>query len=330
MQAPDQEKLIRRFLLGELASREREPVEKRLLTDDAFNGQVEAAEDDLVDDYVHGKLSSAEIEKFEKYFLSARERREHVHFSRALQSVLTEDDRNSQPSTANIFVAPKPSFWPGVFARPVLAATLTVSVLLLAVALVWFGVMRPSREESASKQSNGLETGDNRSTNFNASNENKVRAEATPKEGATNANESGKNNVAGNGTSNRNQKRGTAATSYFAGVLTPGALRSEGSGIKQFSVPPKARTVRLKLILDAVTSHSLEGEVLTADGNTLVRLGNLKSSRAANGSLFTTIEIPRAQLTDGDYQIVVRSTGDGINVTRYYFRVRGFTQSNPL
>ena len=328
MQAPDQEKLIRRFLLGELASREREPVEERLLTDEAFLSQVEAAEDDLVDDYVHGKLSSPEIEKFEKYFLSTRERRKHVHFSRALQSVLTEDDQVSQPSMAKTFVAARPGFWTGVFSRPVLVAGLSGAVLLLAVALVWFGVMRPSREESARKQSNGVETGDNRPanpTNSNGSNENNVRAEARPNQGATNANESGnKNSAAGNG-----KKPGTRETSYFAAVLTPGALRSEGSGIKQFSVPPKARTLRFKLILDAATSHSLEGEVLTADGDTLVKLRNLKSSRAANGGLFTTIELPRAQLTDGDYQIVVRGTGDNINVTRYYFRVRGLTQSNP-
>src|SRR6185369_5430939 len=149
MQAPDQEKLIRRFLLGELASPEREPVEERLLEDEAFLSQVEAAEDDLVDDYVHGKLSSPEIENFEKYFLSVRERQEHIHFSRALQSVLTEDDQVSQPSTAKTFVAARPGFWAGVFSRPVLAAALSVAVLLLAVALVWFGVMRPSREESA-------------------------------------------------------------------------------------------------------------------------------------------------------------------------------------
>jgi hypothetical protein len=329
MQAPDQEKLIRRFLLGELASHEREPVEERLLTDKAFLSQVEAAEDDLVDDYVHGKLSSLEIEKFEKYFLSVHERREHVHFSRALQSVLTEDREISQPSATKTFVAPRRGFWSGLFTRPVLAAALTVSVLLLAVALVWFGVMRRSGEESASKQSNGSETGGNRSTTPNGPNENNVRAEATPKQGATNAKESGKNNVASNGAPNRNQKRGTGETSYFAAVLTPGALRSEGSGIKQFSVPPRARTVRLKLILDAATSHSLEGEVLTADGDTLMKLGNLKTSGATRGNPFTTIDIPTSRLSDGDYQIVVRSTGDDISVARYYFRVRGLTQSNP-
>ena len=327
MQAPDQEKLIRRFLLGELASREREPVEERLLTDEAFLSQVEAVEDDLVDDYVHGKLSSAEIEKFEKYFLSVRERQEHVHFSRALQSVLTEDGESSEPSAAKTVVAAKPGFWSGVFARPVLAAALSAAVLLIAVALVWFGVMRPSRDEAAAgKQSNGLGTGDNRSANSNGPNENNVRVEANANQEATNANESGKNSVAGNGKPNRNGKR---ETSYFAAVLTPGALRSEGSGIKQFSVPPKARTVRLKLVLDSATSRALEADVLTADGDTLVKLGNLKSSHAANGNFFTTIEIPTRQLTDGDYQIVVRSTGDESNVTRYYFRVRGLTQSNP-
>jgi len=312
--------------LGELASREREPVEERLLTDEAFLNQVEAAEDDLVDDYVHGKLSSAEKEEFEKYFLSARERQEHVHFSRALQSVLSEDDRVSQLSTATPFVAAKSSFWSGVFSRPVLAAALTVSVLLLAVALVWFGGMRPSRDEAASKQSNRLEAN---STDSNGPNENNVRAETKPTQGATNANE---NSVAGSGTPRRNEKPRTGETSYFAAVLTPGTLRSEGSGIKQFPVPPKTRTVHIKLILDSQESTAarlLEAEVLTADDQSLVKLGNLKSSRAANGNHFTTIDIPARQLTDGDYQIAVRSTGDDINVTRYYFRVRRLTQSNP-
>src|SRR5690348_12422503 len=224
MQTPDQEKLIRRFLLGELASREREPVEERLLTDEAFLNQVEAAEDDLVDDYVHGKLSSAQKEEFEKYFLSARERQEHVHFSRALQSVLSEDDQISKLNTATPFVAARPSFWSGVFSRPVLAAALTVSVLLLAVALVWFGVMRPSREESASKQSNGSETGDHGLTNPNGPNENNVRTEATPGQGTTNANESGKNSVASRGIPRRNEKSRTGETPHFAAVLTPGTL----------------------------------------------------------------------------------------------------------
>jgi uncharacterized protein YdcH (DUF465 family) len=81
----DQQKL-RAFLLGALSEDEAENFDELSFTDDAFADELSAAEKDLVDAYVRGELSGAELENFKNYYLASPRRRERVEFASAFQT----------------------------------------------------------------------------------------------------------------------------------------------------------------------------------------------------------------------------------------------------
>src|ERR1044071_6408820 len=78
------EVLVRRFLLGELSA-ERAEVEEQAFVDSESFAFIQEAADDLIDEFVYGDLSSAEKERFERYFLSQPGRHEDLKIARALQ-----------------------------------------------------------------------------------------------------------------------------------------------------------------------------------------------------------------------------------------------------
>src|ERR1041385_4533392 len=77
--------LFRDYLLGRVSGAAREEFEQRLLTADQVLDQLEAAEDDLVDEYVAGDLTADDKNMFEKYFLNSPERRQKQRFALAFK-----------------------------------------------------------------------------------------------------------------------------------------------------------------------------------------------------------------------------------------------------
>lgn len=127
---PEDQRALRRYLLGESATpEEARRVEERLLADDLFAEEFGAAEDELVDDYAAGTLPAGEREKFERHFLSTDERRRKLTFARALHGYV--GGRASQTARPAKF-AP---YWKGAAA----------AVVLLGLGLgVWLLLLRES------------------------------------------------------------------------------------------------------------------------------------------------------------------------------------------
>lgn len=80
---------VRQYLLDELTPDARQRLEERLLTEDDFFTQLltleEEQEDALIEQYVYGELSEHECEKFERVFLSTRERHEKLDLVKDLK-----------------------------------------------------------------------------------------------------------------------------------------------------------------------------------------------------------------------------------------------------
>ncbi len=76
---------MKQYLLGELTEEDQHQFEKQLMTSDEYFERLLIAEDELVDEYLRGTLSSREQEKFNDHFLCTPERREKLRFSRSLQ-----------------------------------------------------------------------------------------------------------------------------------------------------------------------------------------------------------------------------------------------------
>lgn len=75
-----------RYLLGSLSEEETERVEELSFVDDEFAVQLSAVENDLVDNYVRGRLSGEKLERFDSYYLASPKRRIKVENARILNA----------------------------------------------------------------------------------------------------------------------------------------------------------------------------------------------------------------------------------------------------
>jgi anti-sigma factor RsiW len=79
---------IRRYLLGQLDAAEREAVEARLFGDTEFLELVEAEEEELLDQYVAGRLTAKERQAWESYRAVRPDLMRREPFARALRQRL--------------------------------------------------------------------------------------------------------------------------------------------------------------------------------------------------------------------------------------------------
>lgn len=80
---------ITEYLLGSLGETETERFDELSITSDEFAEALNATEKELVDAYVQGALTGAELERFKFHYLASPMRREKVYFAQAFQ-VLAE------------------------------------------------------------------------------------------------------------------------------------------------------------------------------------------------------------------------------------------------
>ena len=85
---------MKTYLLGELTESEQQVLEERLMTSNECFGELLIAEDRLIDEYLDGRLSTFEKQRFNDYFLCTPERRQKLRFSRSLHRyVLTNAEK---------------------------------------------------------------------------------------------------------------------------------------------------------------------------------------------------------------------------------------------
>jgi hypothetical protein len=93
-----------------------EKIDKKIMLDDDFFQEIEIAERELLDDYVHGGMTAEEVDLFRRNFLKTDSRRDGLQFAEALQHKIG--------ATPAPVPEPSPIFW----SRPALA--LSVAILL--------------------------------------------------------------------------------------------------------------------------------------------------------------------------------------------------------
>src|SRR5688500_10025048 len=75
----DEQKAIREYLLGTLSDKaDIRRTEEKILLDDDFVEEISVAEDQLIDEYLDGALSTSEQKSFDQYFLNAPERKQKL------------------------------------------------------------------------------------------------------------------------------------------------------------------------------------------------------------------------------------------------------------
>src|SRR5438128_11645258 len=103
---------LRKYLLGNLPVEEQEQFELWLMSDDEAYDLVEAAEDDLIDESLSGKLKGRELHQFNTHFLAAPERKRKLRFGKSLARYI---EARTAPKTVSFgdvlraFLAYRPS-----------------------------------------------------------------------------------------------------------------------------------------------------------------------------------------------------------------------------
>ncbi|MEK6299978.1 MAG: CHAT domain-containing protein [Acidobacteriota bacterium] len=81
--------LMRRYLLSQLAEDERQQFEEAMMADNELYNRVLLVEDEMVEEYLQGELSESERAGFEASFLSTVEGRKQVSFAKALSEYVS-------------------------------------------------------------------------------------------------------------------------------------------------------------------------------------------------------------------------------------------------
>lgn len=80
---------IRSYLLGQVDEAEHEAIETAILTDDELFEELLVVEDEVIDEYLTGKLDPEARSRFENYFLAAPERHEQLRFARVFDQYVS-------------------------------------------------------------------------------------------------------------------------------------------------------------------------------------------------------------------------------------------------
>jgi anti-sigma factor RsiW len=87
MAADYDETEIRRYLLGELDEEPSAALERDYFAREDLFDRVWAAENDIVDEYLSGRLSAHQRDRFERHYLASPGHRDRVAAARALRSL---------------------------------------------------------------------------------------------------------------------------------------------------------------------------------------------------------------------------------------------------
>ena len=270
--------LIRRYLLGEIAEQDRNPIEVRLLTDPQYFDQLARVEDELTDQYVRCELSQHEREMFENHFMNAPERREDVAFAQALHMYVSSEAIGrpvaSGPRAWTAFLTDLSPRW-----RMARNASLACAALFLAVAVAWLLM------ETARLQRRLAEVGAERAESGRLEQELKrLDEQRSHGEDLARQLEISRDRLAQMDREIAGQSKAAGSTQTEAGVVSlalfPGLGRdtADTAQTRTAILSPGARRLRLELGTDHPGPARYRAEVLTAEGD-LVWRRTLRNAR---------------------------------------------------
>jgi len=295
--SPDQDdtERLHRYLLGSLSAAEGDAVEAAYLAgDDAFR-RLLAAEEELIDAYVAGALSETDRRRFEEHFLASPARRERVAFARALARLPPAETSSAAATRAPaVPTRPRPRHlaWAGLAAALMLALLGSAGLLIRSRALSTELARARAEQEAAAERSR---LADRRTAELQTQ--------------------------VGRLSEELAQTRSTAAGAVVVAVLAPG-LEREGAR-PSLRLPPRAETVRLRLLLEEDSHTRYAATLQTPDGDVLASVRGLPSGPAAKGRA-VDLALPAAVLADGTYVVELKgiTRGGGTEgVASYQLRV---------
>lgn len=314
---------IRRFLLGEMPPDARTALEEKFFADESLFEQIRLTEDELIESYVRGTLSTAEKANFEREFLSTELRRKRVRFAGAMLDKLAGQNEIAAAKKTET-AAVNPSVWDKLanfFNQPKLAFGGAAFALLILIFGGWLLLRNPSRADIAgqitptptrqivespptfpSNQNAAIDQDANAAPNIPANKNdapNANRARPTPSPAPD------------------KQKETSAAVSPVLALFT-GATRAGGK-TSELSLPKNAPGARIELNLESRNDKIYAVEIVNPDGEPIFRNSKLKA-RNSKINFF----VPSQKLQTGDYIVrlsALNPPNENESIADYTFRV---------
>jgi len=288
-----------RYLLGDATDAEKEALERRFFEDALASEEIAAVEDELVDDYVAGRLAGAERIRFEQVYLTTPDRAAKIEFARALQERLAAPPKGAAAAK-----------WPRLLA---LAAT-----VLVAFAGAYFAYrfnearreLARIEEQQASLERRQKELSQELATNQAERARLEKELDLTRKEAESYASQ-----IAA-------AQRDVGETIAF--TLAGGLTRDTGASQKTLEIPPGTKQVKLSMSLPADHYASYSAVLRTPEGREVWKAASL-AARRIGPALALDLAVPARLLASGDYIVSVTgitATGRAEPTADFSFRTR--------
>lgn len=149
-------KQIVQYLLGQLPEDKQQRLEEQLFTDEEYFERLKTTEDELIDNYLLGRLSMREREQFEKTFLTKPFLREKVNLAKALIDYIDKSVGASVASVSEDYLSIFFSRWNARKAEHITevgagvawlqnyltSLCIMAAVRVVILALLWFSIYR--------------------------------------------------------------------------------------------------------------------------------------------------------------------------------------------
>ena len=314
------EKLITRYLLGELPEEQQVEIEDRAFQDPEYLATITAVENDLIDEYVRGEMPETVRRKFEERFLGSAERRKRVEFAKALTQVTSEYALKEKSAVAPVSVSWRDSL--DAFFRslnPVAKFAMAAIVLVLLVGGAWLVTETLSlrsrlttlQAENQSRQSLEQQVELQRLRNE------ELTAQLNQEKQQREQSEESLRQLS--------ETPDPAPRSLIASLtLLPGLSR--GGGDKpSLSIAPDVRLVRLQIGIDPEEQYKTFAVDLRSIAGRQVWTRENLTARTRRGARSIGVTIPATALKPGDYELKLTGVTEGgaaEDVGYYYFDVR--------
>lgn len=346
-QQSEDEVVLRQYLLGELTQEECSRVEERLFLNSDYFQQLQAAEDDLVDDYVYEELPLIDRERFETHFLSQHGHSEDIKIARALKMYVSAE---AEPMPSTLASTPATTTQPRMSSRvaflPALRnfnALARLSLGVAALIILAIGIWLVIKAMRSQDQSHPLEV-------QQPAPPGNVQAPEQRKEIATD-NQSGKssnveqerhverqdlsvgseekrvaNRARRDATESREPSSEGGATrgGTLAVTLIPGVGVRGGGDITKVQLSPDVRLVKLELPLIGSNSYRSYQATLRTGSDTIRTWAGLKSAGIKELTDVVPVIVPAKFLHPTNYQIKltgITAEGKTRDIATYAFQV---------
>jgi hypothetical protein len=307
--APGEETLSR-YLLGQMSELELDELDERHFGDRDFIERLLAAEDELIDSYVRGELSSSDRRRFEEHFMRSRERRRRVAFARRWMHLVATRSKTVSTGIKTKDIARGSRPWVLRLSSPWAMVPLAACIILVSMSLLL--ALQIARLRG---QIDDLRT----TVSIGESNQRELERQLGEQRIVSSQL---RDELARGGGPQESRSAAQPEPGLVAFVLTPGLQRSGGDSTRLL-VPADAKQVRLQADFKVGDYPFFSAHLETVEGVEVWKLAKARARQTPGGKMLI-VTIPAAKLAEQDYVLTVSGippTGQPVSVGEYSFRV---------